>query len=98
MTTLEIFLKRKTPLGPSLVDLDKLPWDPFDRKRILDYHPDQRDEIRRKYWLNGPCQPRGHDFPKRKIGAEERRFSPTWYASYGRWLEYNVKVDKTLCL
>ncbi|XP_076931333.1 uncharacterized protein LOC143596436 [Bidens hawaiensis] len=60
--------------GPSLVDLDNLPWDPADRKRILDHHPDQRDEIWRKYWINGPCQPRGHKFPKRKMGSKEQHF------------------------
>ncbi|XP_076909138.1 uncharacterized protein LOC143566280 [Bidens hawaiensis] len=38
--------------------------DPIDRIKISNYHPNQRDEIRRKYWLKGPCQPHDHEFPK----------------------------------
>nr|XP_043614691.1 uncharacterized protein LOC122586770 [Erigeron canadensis] len=87
-----------TPTMPVLVDLDNLPWDPADRKRILEYHPNQRDEIRRKYWLRGPCQPRGHKFPKRVIGNQERAFSPNWFNKYGNWLEYSIKLDKVFCL
>ncbi|XP_076923065.1 uncharacterized protein LOC143585076 [Bidens hawaiensis] len=68
--------------GPSLVDLDNLPWDPAYRKRILDCHPNQRDEIRRKYWINEPCQPRGHKFPKRKMGSKEQHFSLTWFDNH----------------
>nr|XP_043615990.1 zinc finger MYM-type protein 1-like [Erigeron canadensis] len=81
-----------------LVDLDNLPWDPADRKRILEYHPNQRDEIRRKKWLRGPCQSRGHKFPKRVIGNQERAFSPNWFNKYGNWLEYSIKLDKVFCL
>ncbi|KAK9070016.1 hypothetical protein SSX86_010415 [Deinandra increscens subsp. villosa] len=84
--------------GPKLIDLNKLPWDPADRIRIMDYHPDQRDVIRRKYLVNGPCQPRGHDFPKKYIGNKERRFNRTWFDKYGNWLEYSVKEDKAFCL
>ncbi|XP_076909755.1 uncharacterized protein LOC143567161 [Bidens hawaiensis] len=84
--------------GPSLVDLDNLPWDPADRKRILDYHPNQRDETRRKYWINEPCQPRGHKFPKRKLGSKEQHFSLTWFDKYGNWLENSIKADKVFCL
>ncbi|KAK9079744.1 hypothetical protein SSX86_001417 [Deinandra increscens subsp. villosa] len=84
---------------PSFVDLDKLPRDPADRKRILDYHPDQRDEIMRKYCINGPFQPRGHDFQKRMIGTKERRFIRTWFDKYGgNWLEYSVKLERAFCL
>ncbi|XP_022030925.1 zinc finger MYM-type protein 1-like [Helianthus annuus] len=87
---MEGFFKRKeSSSGPNMVDLDKLPWDPADRIRILDYHPDQRDEIRRKYWLNGPCQPRGHNFPTKLIGKKKRRFVKTWFDDYGKWLEYS---------
>ncbi|KAK9079615.1 hypothetical protein SSX86_001288 [Deinandra increscens subsp. villosa] len=81
-----------------LIDLNKFPWDPADRIKIMDYHPDQRDEIRRKYLGNGPCQPRGHDFPKKTIGNKERRFIRTWFDKYGNWLEHSVKKDKAFCL
>ncbi|KAJ0745490.1 hypothetical protein HanPI659440_Chr10g0399201 [Helianthus annuus] len=59
-----------TPTMPKVVDVDNLPWDPADRIKITYYHPNQRDEIRRKCWLNGPCQPRGHKFPQTKIGKK----------------------------
>ncbi|KAK1369055.1 zinc finger MYM-type protein 1-like [Heracleum sosnowskyi] len=45
------------PSMPKLIDLNQLPSDPHDRKRILDCHPNQRDEIRRAYILRGPCRP-----------------------------------------
>ncbi|KAK1364980.1 hypothetical protein POM88_040541 [Heracleum sosnowskyi] len=70
---MERFFKRKLP--DTLNDTD-LPWDPFDRKRIIEYHPDQRDEIRRAYLIRGPCQPLGQEFPKTKIGNKDRRFNP----------------------
>ncbi|KAJ9557377.1 hypothetical protein OSB04_011991 [Centaurea solstitialis] len=103
------FLKRKTPSEniaqpsftskiPREVDLDDLPSDPTERKKILEFHPNQRDEVRRKYLLKGTCQPRGHDFPRRMIGNKGRRFNPTWFDQYGNWLEYSVKADKAFCL
>jgi hypothetical protein len=51
-------------LGPSLkkrffeFDREKLQNDPGLRPRISDYHPSDRDEIRRYYLLKGPCQPK----------------------------------------
>ncbi|XP_071734993.1 uncharacterized protein [Rutidosis leptorrhynchoides] len=79
-------------------DLNDLPWDPADRKKIMEYHPNQRDEVRRKYWIRGPYQPRGQVFPKRMIGNKGRRFCPAWFYKHGNWLEYSVKVDKAFCL
>ncbi|KAL6582954.1 hypothetical protein OROMI_005032 [Orobanche minor] len=87
-----------TLLMPTVIDLDNLPWDPSERKRILEYHPNQRDEIRRKYLIKGPCQPRGHDFPRKMIGNKGRRFCPSWFDQFGNWLEYSVKADKAFCL
>ena len=89
---------RNVSLMPKHIDLDSLPWDPAERKRILEYHPNQRDEIRRKYLIRGPCQPRGHDFPQKMIGKKLRRFNPVWFDQYGNWLEYSVKEDKVFCL
>jgi len=106
---MENFLKRKastsgigsdipqpssTSSMPREFDLNDLPSDPSERKKITAYHPNQRDEIRRKYLIRGPCQPRGHDFPKTK----GRRFCPAWFDQYGNWLEYSVKADKAFCL
>ncbi|KAJ9559837.1 hypothetical protein OSB04_004997 [Centaurea solstitialis] len=82
---------------PRRVDVDDLPWDPSDRPGILTYDPDQRDEIRRLYWLRGPCQPRDHVFPTKMIGSTPRRFVPTWFDEF-RWVEYSVKTDKAYCL
>ena len=89
-----------SPVMPKKIDLKDLPWDPSERKRIIEYHPDQRDEIRRAYLIKGPCQPLGHEFPKTKIGNKDRRFNPEWYENekYKNWLEYSVKADKAYCL
>lgn len=103
---MERFYKRKASTSessstrsmPCEIDLSNLPWDPADRKIISKYHPNQRDEIRRKYLIRGPCQPRGHAFPKKHVGSKERRFCPTWFDQYSNWLEYSIKTDKAFCL
>nr|VDD09417.1 unnamed protein product [Brassica oleracea] len=82
----------------SEVDLENLPTDPGDRKRITEYPPNQRDEVRRKYLMRGPCQPRGHEFPKTLFQSKLRRFNPSWFDLYGDCLEYSVKKDKAFCL
>ncbi|RID49995.1 LOW QUALITY PROTEIN: hypothetical protein BRARA_H00754 [Brassica rapa] len=79
-------------------DLDSLPWDPAERKKISQYLPNQKDEVRRKYLTRGPCQPYGHVFQKKKFGTAMRRFNPAWFEKYGNWLEYNVSKDKAFCL
>ena len=40
--------------------------DPGKRKRIEEYDVAIRDQVMREYLLKGPCQPYGHDFPKKK--------------------------------
>jgi hypothetical protein len=52
---------------PQLVDLSTLPRDLAKRKRMVDYHPNQHKEIRRKYLLWGPHQPQSLNFPYREI-------------------------------
>ncbi|XP_048594755.1 zinc finger MYM-type protein 1-like [Brassica napus] len=79
-------------------DLDSLPWDPAERKKISQYLPNQKDEVRRKYLTRGPCQPYGHVFQKKKFGTTMRRFNPAWFEKYGNWLEYSVSKDKAFCL
>ncbi|CAH9129681.1 unnamed protein product, partial [Cuscuta epithymum] len=91
-------VSNNTPSLPREIDLNDLPWDPAERKKNSAYHPNQRDEMRRKYLLRGPCQPRGHDFPKKIIGKKLRRFNSAWFDQYGNWLEYSVKEDKAFCL
>lgn len=65
---------------------------------MVDYHPNQQEEIRRKYLLWGPYQPRDLVFPSKQIGSKKRRFNPDWYDKYGNWLEYSDKEDKAYCL
>ncbi|KAL9661194.1 hypothetical protein QQ045_026016 [Rhodiola kirilowii] len=81
-----------------IINLDDLPWDPAEREKITQYHPNQRDEVRRKYLIRGPCQPRGHAFPRKRIGQLSRRFNPEWFDQYGNWIEYSIKEDKAFCL
>jgi hypothetical protein len=53
---------RSIKLGPSLekkfleFDLEMLPSDPGLRPKMADYHPSDREEIRRYYLQKGPCQ------------------------------------------
>ncbi|XP_052619650.1 uncharacterized protein LOC111918703 [Lactuca sativa] len=78
------------------VDLKDLPKDPADRPLITSYKPNIRDDVRRAYLLQGPCQVRAHKFPK-KIGDRFRRFVPSWFDDFD-WLEYSVKKDSAYCL
>jgi hypothetical protein len=79
-------------------DLEMLPNDPGLRPRIADYHPSDRDEIRRYYFLKGPCQPKEINFPLKKFGDASRKFNPDWYSKFGGWLEYSQKEDAAYCL
>ncbi|XP_075095719.1 uncharacterized protein LOC107825225 [Nicotiana tabacum] len=73
--------------------------DPGERVPIDKYNPRIRDEVRRHYIQNGPCQPVDHKFPKILFGNKMRQFSPGWFKdSYSRWLEYSVKKDAAFCL
>jgi hypothetical protein len=84
---------------PQLVDLSTLPRDPAKRKIMVDYHPNQHEEVRRKYLLWGPHQARSLNFPYREIGKnKKRRFNPKWFDQYANWLEYSEKEDKAYCL
>ncbi|XP_058776678.1 LOW QUALITY PROTEIN: uncharacterized protein LOC131651006 [Vicia villosa] len=76
-------------------DLEKLPGL---RPKISDYHPSDRNEIRRYYLQKGPCQPKEINFPQRKFGDTFRKFNLNWYLKYGNWLEYSQKEDTAYCL
>ena len=86
-----------TPTMPKLIDLKEISSDPCDRKSFLDYHPNQRDEIRRTYILRGPTRPKGYVYPTKMIGDKPRCFSPKWYEDFD-WLEYSTKDDSLFCL
>ncbi|XP_073355252.1 uncharacterized protein [Aegilops tauschii subsp. strangulata] len=83
------------------INLDELPYDPTDRKRISEYtrNPKKQDEIRRRYLTRGPYRPPStFVYPHRDIGDTQRRFNPDCFKDYGRWLEYSDKVHKAFCL
>lgn len=93
-------LKRKASSSSQndLADLDDLPWNPTDRKRISEYHVNQRNEVIRKYLIIGPCQLRGHIFKQSMVGSILRRFNSAWFDQYPSCLEYTVKKDAAFCL
>ena len=48
------------------INLDELPYDPADRKRVSEYtrNPKKQDEIRRRYLTRGPYRPPSNfDYP-----------------------------------
>ncbi|XP_050233532.1 uncharacterized protein LOC126682019 [Mercurialis annua] len=48
--------------------------DPELRMCIDDFDVGIRDQVRREYLLRGPCQPYGHDFPKKKTSNGYEKF------------------------
>uniref|UniRef100_A0A1U7WDD1 Uncharacterized protein LOC104223000 n=1 Tax=Nicotiana sylvestris TaxID=4096 RepID=A0A1U7WDD1_NICSY len=73
--------------------------DPAERKQISEYPPNLRDQVRRYYIQQGPCQPCSCRFPKRDFGGFMRQFNLEWFnTSYSGWFEYSVKVDAAFCL
>uniref|UniRef100_A0A2N9IB86 TTF-type domain-containing protein n=1 Tax=Fagus sylvatica TaxID=28930 RepID=A0A2N9IB86_FAGSY len=77
-------------------DLD-LPSDPGLRPRITDYHPNDRDQVRRAYAQRKACQPKEHNFPYKTYGANNRRFNKGWFTRFD-WLEYSIAKDAAFCL
>lgn len=68
------------------INLDELPYDPADRKRITQYssNPRKQDEIRRRYLTRGPYRPQpGFKYPRKLIANVPRRFNPEWFKEYG---------------
>ena len=77
------FAKSTTGSMPEIVDLDKLTRDPSKRKSIIDYNPNQHEDIRRKYLMWGPHRPEQKTFKPRMIRKTNRYFNPDWYEEYG---------------
>ncbi|XP_012855091.1 PREDICTED: zinc finger MYM-type protein 1-like [Erythranthe guttata] len=71
--------------------------DPGKRTPILDYHPNDQDEVRRAYLVNGPTRPNMTDYPPRKIGKRNRSFNNSWYKD-NDWLEYSIEKEVVFCL
>jgi hypothetical protein len=55
-----------------------------------------RDVVRRAYIAKGPCQPKGHKYPKRMIGNHNRSFHDECYVN-NPWLEYSIAKDVAFC-
>ena len=62
------------------IDLDSLDYDPETRKQILEYHVNQRDEIRRAYIIKGPHQPPLKAF--KKCRKHNHSFQVSWFGNY----------------
>lgn len=77
-------------------DSDDIISDPGLRKPIEDFDDKIRDCIRREYISKGPCQPYGHDFPKKQYGKSTRAFRDVWFLKFS-WLEYSVSKDSAFC-
>nr|XP_040245984.1 uncharacterized protein LOC109775849 [Aegilops tauschii subsp. strangulata] len=76
---------------------EEIQFDPGKRRSIDEYHPNQRDMVRRKYLANGPCQPRTADFEVTEICGKDRRFVREWFDEFGSWLEYSESKRKAYC-
>ncbi|RDX81242.1 Zinc finger MYM-type protein 1, partial [Mucuna pruriens] len=79
-------------------DFEKLLDDPSLRLKFSNYHPIDRDEIRRYYLQKSLCQLKEINFSQRKFGDTFHMFILGWYLKYGGWLEYSQKKDATYCL
>ncbi|XP_042067372.1 zinc finger MYM-type protein 1-like [Salvia splendens] len=78
------------------IDKEKIKADPGLRDPIDSFDVNIRDRIRREYVAKGPCQPKGHDFPKKTYGKDKRGFRDVWYKDY-IWLEYSTTTDAAYC-
>ncbi|XP_039069834.1 zinc finger MYM-type protein 1-like [Hibiscus syriacus] len=46
-----------------------IPHDPAKRKKFIDYHPMDRETVRKEYIQRGACQPKKHKFPQTNFGG-----------------------------
>ncbi|KAL3615242.1 hypothetical protein CASFOL_040903 [Castilleja foliolosa] len=78
------------------INQDEILSDPGLRRPITSFDVNIRDQIRREYICRGPCQPIGHNYPKKKMGEDNRSFRDVWFE--GRpWLEYSIAKDAAFC-
>ena len=112
-TVMEKYFKRKSELElpPSTkrvddsskqsrveINLVDLPSNPGLRSRITDYHPNDRDQVRRAYAQRSACQPKEQIFLYKTYGAKDRRFNKGWFIQFPNWLEYSITKDAAFCL
>jgi len=86
-------LQNNPPVAASEEDIVA---DPGLRIPIEQMDPNIRDAVRRAYISKGPCQPRGHSYPKRKIYNRNRSFHDVWFNNHA-WLEYSIAKDAAFC-
>ena len=77
------------------IDVTYIERDPRKRHAISSYPINDRDEVRRKYILYGPYQPKLEEYPTHQCGDQDRRFNGKWFEKYP-WLEYSEN-DKAFC-
>ena len=80
-------------------NLENLPSNPGLQEKILSYHPNNHDEIRRYYLQKGPCQPifQNHDYPLTDFSGKPHQFRYECYVNR-KWLEYSIDKDAVFCL
>jgi hypothetical protein len=61
--------------------VDQVIADPGLRMPIEQIDANIRDAVRRAYIAKGPCQPKGHKYPKTMIGNRNRSFHDEWYVN-----------------
>ena len=83
---------------PLEINLDDLPADLGLQIRILDYHPNIRDQVQIGYLQKGPSQAKKDNFPSKKFGELSTRVNPSWFTEYANWLEYSIAKDIAFCL
>lgn len=59
-----IALEVQRDTTPSNIEFTYLKADPAERRPIVEYDVNIRDEVRRYYIQKGPCQPKDHIFSK----------------------------------
>lgn len=94
LTPNTIHIPRVVPILES--NIDGVVGDPGLRKSIEEYDIGIRDRIRREYISKGPCQPKGHIFPKTQFGPSMRSFRDDWFKTHD-WLEYSISKDAAYC-
>ncbi|XP_022897652.1 uncharacterized protein LOC111411345 [Olea europaea var. sylvestris] len=90
-------LLNNTKKSRTQFNVDDLVSDPGIRPPIKSYDPNIRDDVRMTYLEKGPCQPYGHDFPRRPMRNDNRCFRKEWFSKF-HWLEYNIEKDAAYCL
>ncbi|KAI8531196.1 hypothetical protein RHMOL_Rhmol11G0118400 [Rhododendron molle] len=80
------------------VEVNSLERDLGKRKRIYDYHPNQREKIRRFYIKEGPFQPILDSYPRTEISTKSRSFVKQWFSLHPSWLEYSPTLDAAFYL